>query len=271
VDEVNDMKRMVLMGLMVLLAMGAAACGADNTDSWTTIEERGYFVVGLDDTFAPMGFRNEQDELVGFDVDLAKEVASRLGLEVRFQPIDWDAKVLELDAKNIDVIWNGLTITEPRKLEMLFSQPYLANRQVVIVRGSSNIATLSDLSGKKVGVQIASAAEEAVSASAASTTFAQLVKYDNYATALFELRQGLVDAIVIDEIMGRYLIAQIEDDLDVLLEDFGAEEYGIGFRLGDETFRDRVQEALREMFEDGTTAEIAQAWFGADVFLDPNA
>jgi polar amino acid transport system substrate-binding protein len=259
------------MALLVFLAFGAAACGAGTTDSWTTIEDRGYFVVGLDDTFAPMGFRNESDELVGFDVDLAKEVATRLGLEVRFQPIDWDAKVLELDAKNIDMIWNGLTITEPRKLEMLFSEPYLANRQIVIVRGSSGIATIADLAGKKVGVQISSAAEEAVAANAAASTFQELVKYDNYTTALLELRQGLVDAIVIDEIMGRYMIAQIEDDLVVLADDFGAEEYGIGFRLGDSTFRDRVQEALRAMFEDGTTAEISEAWFGTDVFLNPGA
>jgi polar amino acid transport system substrate-binding protein len=269
--EVKKMKRMILLGFLAILAFGAAACGLDSADSWASIEDRGYFVVGLDDTFAPMGFRNPNSELVGFDVDLAKEVALRLGLEVRFQPIDWDAKVLELNAKNIDVIWNGLTITEPRRSEMLFSLPYLANRQIVIVRGLSGISTLADLSGKKVGVQISSAAEEAVVANTVSSSFAQLVKYDNYTTALLELRQGLVDAIVIDEIMGRYMISQIEDNLWVLTEDFGAEEYGIGFRLGDQTFRDRVQEVLREMFEDGTTAAISQAWFGEDVFLNPNA
>lgn len=269
--EVNEMKRMMLLGIMAFLALTVAACDQTTAESWATIEDRGYFVVGLDDTFAPMGFRNQDNELVGFDVDLAKEVALRLGLEVRFQPIDWDAKVLELNAKNIDVIWNGLTITEPRRLEMLFSEPYLANRQVVIVRGSSALSSLADLAGKNVGVQISSAAEEAVTANAVSSSFAQLVKYDNYTTALLELRQGLVDAIVIDEIMGRYMISQIEDNLVVLSEDFGAEEYGIGFRLGDQTFRDRIQEALREMFEDGTTAAISEAWFGEDVFLNPNA
>lgn len=269
--EVTKMKRIWMLAMMVLLGISVAACGQNAAESWDTIEERGYFVVGLDDTFAPMGFRDDSDELVGFDVDLAKEVGLRLGLEVRFQPIDWDAKVLELNAKNIDVIWNGLTITEPRRLEMLFSAPYLANRQIVIVNGNSGIASLADLAGKTVGVQISSAAEEAVTANSVSSTFEELLQYDSYATALLELRQGLVDAIVIDEIMGRYMIAQTTDNLLVLEEDFGAEEYGIGFRLGDAEFQAKIQEALQEMFEDGTTSAISEEWFGEDLFLDPAA
>jgi polar amino acid transport system substrate-binding protein len=242
-------------------------CSTSTEDAYVLIESRGYFVVGLDDTFAPMGFRNDDDELVGFDIDLAREVALRLGLEVRFQPIDWDAKILELDAGNIDVIWNGLTITPARMEEIAFSNPYLANRQIVIVRAESGIDTLEDLSGAKVGVQVASAAEEAVLASASASGFDELLRYDDYATARLELDAGLIDAIVIDEVMGRYMIAAVTNDYRVLTEDFGSEEYGIGFRKSDVTFVTKVNEALEALAADGTAASIAVRWFGADVFL----
>jgi len=156
----EKMKKLLLIGIAILGVFGLAACGNnDMPQSLKDIEDRGYMIVGLDDTFAPMGFRDNSGNLVGFDVDLAKEVGMRLGVEVRFQPIDWDAKVLELNAGTIDMIWNGLTITASRLEEMAFSNAYLANTQMIMVKAGSDIVSMSNLSGQKLGVQISSAAE----------------------------------------------------------------------------------------------------------------
>ena len=153
------MKKLLVFSVMVLSLLGVIGCNQGVINSWDKLEDRGYMIVGLDDTFAPMGFRDSSGNLVGFDVDLAKEVGIRLGVEVRFQPIDWDAKVLELNSGTIDMIWNGLTITESRLEEMLFSIPYIANTQMIMVASDSSINLISDLSDKKLGVQISSAAE----------------------------------------------------------------------------------------------------------------
>lgn len=263
------MKKLALFLLSAASVTLFAGCDTnDIPNTWDAIEERGYFIVGLDDTFAPMGFRDEDGNLVGFDVDLAQEVSERLGVEVRFQPIDWDAKVLELNSGTIDMIWNGLTITESRLDEMAFSNAYLANTQMIIVRGDSQIDTIADLSGLSVGVQTSSAAEEAVQANAIVTSLGELLSYDSYNQALLELQNGTIDAVVIDEIMGRYIIAQAEDGVyAVASENFGEEEYGVGFRLEATAIRDAINEALQDMIDDGTATAISTAWFGEDIFL----
>lgn len=261
------MKKVLLLTMTLVLGFALFGCNNNDASSWDVIQEQGYFTVGLDDTFAPMGFRDENGNVVGFDVDLAKEVASRLGVDVVFQPIDWDSKVLELNAKTIDMIWNGLTITDSRLLEMSFSTPYLANRQIIIVQSGSSISTIADLTGLKVGVQISSASEEAVNANAIVSSLGELVQYDTYTQALLDLKNGVIDAVVIDEIMGRYMLTQVEDTYAVATEDFGAEEYGIGFRLEDTDLRNLFNQTLAEMIADGTAAEISIKWFGEDIFL----
>lgn len=262
------MKKILLALLTVTLSFAVFGCDKEEKSSLETIKERGYFIVGLDDTFAPMGFRDNEGNLVGFDVDLAKEVATRLGYEVRFQPIEWDSKVLELNSKTIDMIWNGLTITDSRLLEMTFSNPYLANKQIIIVKGDSTIDAISDLSGLKVGVQIASASEEAVNASVIVSSLDELVQYDTYTQALLDLKNGVINAVVIDEIMGRYMLTQTTDTYKIVSEDFGEEEYGIGFRLGDTELRDLLNQTLQAMIDDGTAAEISIRFFGENIFLD---
>lgn len=261
------MKKIITIFMLTIGALILNACGSDLPNTWSAIEERGYFIVGLDDAFAPMGFRDNDGNLVGFDVDLAKEVASRLGIEVRFQPIDWDSKVLELNAGTIDMIWNGLTITDDRLEEMSFSNPYLENTQMIMVKSGSTIDTLADLASKTVGVQISSAAQDAVEASFVYDTLGSVVKFDNYTTALLELQNGTVDAVVIDEIMGRYIISQNEGLYQVASENFGEETYGIGFRLEATDLRDKFNEVLADMVADGTAAQISEAWFSEDIFL----
>jgi polar amino acid transport system substrate-binding protein len=263
------MKKITLILFSVVTVLLLSACSTEGIpNTWDQIEERGYFIVGLDDTFAPMGFRDDSGELVGFDVDLAKEVSQRLGVEVRFQPIDWDAKVLELNSGTIDMIWNGLTITESRLEEMAFSNAYIANTQLVIVAAGSGIDLITDLTGLSVGVQTSSAAEEAVLANAISSELGELLTYDSYNQALLELENGVIDAVVIDEIMGRYIISQADEGIfEVASENFAEEEYGVGFRLESTDIRDQINQVLLDMINDGTASEISVTWFGEDIFL----
>jgi polar amino acid transport system substrate-binding protein len=261
------MKKILIFVLVSIISISLTGCQDKTLNTWEEIEDRGYFIVGLDDTFAPMGFRNTEGELVGFDVDLAKEVSSRLGVEVRFQPIDWDAKVLELNSGTIDMIWNGLTITESRLLEMSFSNAYIKNTQMILTLKDSGINLINDLVSKKVGVQISSASEEAVLANQVSDDFTELVKYDTFNLALLDLQNGLIDAVVIDEIMGRYIISQSDDIYQVATENFGEEEYGVGFRLDSTDIRDKINSVLAEMIADGTASTISTTWFNEDIFL----
>ena len=261
------MKKILLLIVTVLGVMTLASCGKEVIQTWEDIENRGYLVVGLDDTFAPMGFRDDQGELTGFDVELAKEVAKRLDIEVRFQPIDWDAKVLELNSGTIDMIWNGLTITESRIEEMVFSNPYLENTQMVMIKKDANITNIADLAGLKVGVQITSASEDSVVASNIYDDLDELVKFDTFNSALLELQNHTIDAVVIDEIMGRYIMSLNPDVYDVLEDNFGEEEYGIGFRLESSDIRNKINEVLEDMIADGKASEISIKWFNEDIFL----
>lgn len=298
------MKKLLIAILAVMLTLGFAACAApastDDTPaseapsateapseepsepsevateeptedlSWQAIEDKGSFILGFDETFAPMGFKDESGEHVGFDIELAQEVASRLGLELKLQPVDWESKELELANGNIDVIWNGLTITDARKEDMLFSNPYMNNRQIVIVAADSGITSIADLAGKSVAAQTESSAMKAIEAQPeVMDTFGELIESPDYVEALMELKQGSVDAVVIDEIMGRYYIAEGDDPAfyAVLEDNFGEEQYGIAFRLGEQAFRDKVQETFNAIIADGKGTEISQKWFNENILI----
>lgn len=223
-------------------------------------------VVGLDDHFPPMGFRDEKNEIVGFDIDLAKEAAKRLGVQVTFKPIDWSAKEAELSGKRIDVLWNGLTITEERKANILFTKPYLENRQIVVVTEKSPIKTKAELKGKVVGVQDGSSAVDAVQKDEkAAKAIKELKKFADNVTALMDLSAGRLDAIVVDEVVGRYYIAKKAGEYRVLDEHFGTEDYGIGTRKDDTDLMNKIQKAMDDMKADGTAATISTKWFGKDI------
>nr|WP_180322445.1 amino acid ABC transporter substrate-binding protein [Defluviitalea raffinosedens] len=257
---------------IMILSLFSTGCGkkaASKEDhSLEEVKQKGVLVVGLDDTFAPMGFRDESGEIVGFDIDLAKEVAKRMGVEIELKTIDWNAKMMELNGKNIDVIWNGLSITEDRKKEILFSDVYLNNRQIIIVKNDSDIQTKADLADKVIGLQTASSAETAVNA---DTEVAEKVKgisdYPTNTTVLLELEAGRVDAAVMDEVVGKYYISKKPGQFRVLEDDFGRESYGIGFRLGDQSLADEVNRIMKELKDDGTAAEISKKWFGEDIVV----
>lgn len=244
---------------------GGAQQSADT--SFQDIKDKGYFTMGLDDAFPPMGFREEgTNNIVGFDIDLAKEAAKRMGVEVKFQAVIWDTVVDELNNGNIDVIWNGLTITPDRQKKIDFTKPYVSDRQIIVVQKGSAIANKAGLAGKKVGIQAASSAIEAVEKDeVTAASIKELVQFDNNSDALLDLKSGRLDAVVVDEVVGRYYLAKHADAYQVLEENFGSEDFGIGVRKTDKAFLAELQKALDAMKADGTSAEISKKWFGEDI------
>ncbi|VEU82323.1 amino acid ABC transporter substrate-binding protein [Acholeplasma hippikon] len=259
------MKKIIFL-TSIMLILFTVACAKKEGTVYETAVSRGNLVIGLDATFAPMGFKEENGEIVGFDIDLAKAVGEYLKLEVISQPINWDTKEFELKSKQIDMIWNGLTITESRKENMLFSKSYMNNSQIVITNRES-VKTVNDLKNLKVGIQTNSSAEFAVKDSNIANDI-QLLKFDDYATALYELQNNLIDAIVVDDIVGRYMLTVKNiTNLFILDEDFGSEEYGIGFNLGEIKLKEKIDEALTYLLESGVAAEISNKWFGNNLFI----
>lgn len=243
-------------------------CGNKSKEdtSLKDIKDKGEFVVGLDDSFPPMGFKNDKGEIVGFDIDLAKEVAKKMGVKVIFKPVQWDGVVLSLNNKDIDVIWNGLTITEKRKEQINFSKPYVENKQIIVVNNDSNIKSKKDLNKKTVAIQLGSSSEVALDSDKDFVeSLKELKKYSNNTEALMDLQAKRVDAVVVDEVVGRYYISKKPNVFKVLDEDFGGESYGVGFRKTDNSFRQAVDKALDEVIKDGTADKISEKWFGKGI------
>ena len=286
------MKKFLSMLLATTLVLGFSGCssssasssasgsGTDNSNNTSgeasaeTSElalvgsnNEGKFIVGLDDEFPPMGFRDDKNEITGFDIDLAKAAAEKLGCEVEFQPINWDTKEMELENGNIDFIWNGLSITPDREETMEFTKPYLKNKQVIVVKEDSEIETKEDLEGKKVGIQAGSSAVDAVEADEISTKFGSLNEYDTNILAFTDLDIERVDAVVADEIVVSYYLANNDNDFRIVENgDFGDEVYGVAAKKGNTELVASLQAALDAMSEDGTAAEISQKWFGEDIY-----
>lgn len=235
--------------------------------SWQEIKDQGYFTLGLDDAFPPMGFHDEKtNEIVGFDIDLAKEAAKRMGVEVKFQPVIWDTVIEELNNGNIDVIWNGLSVTPARQKQIAFTNAYIADKQIIVVKKGSTLADKKALAGKKVGIQAASSAIDAVEKDAVTfKSLGELVQFDNNVDALLDLKSGRIDAVVVDEVVGRYYLAKHPDDYTVLKDNFGAEDFGVGLRKTDKTFLAELQKTLDAMKADGTSAKISEKWFGENI------
>ncbi|MCX7771795.1 MAG: amino acid ABC transporter substrate-binding protein [Clostridia bacterium] len=257
------MKRFLALLLVAVLVLGLVACSSASKNTGTVVA--GTLTVGFDQNFPPMGFVGEDGKFTGFDLDLAAEVAHRLKLELKLQPIAWDSKDMELKSKNIDCIWNGFTING-RENDYTWTKPYMANNQVFVVKSDSGIKTLADLKGKIVTVQTDSSAEAALKDKAdLVNSFGQYIKADNYNTALMDLGSGAVDAVAMDEIVARYQIDQRGDKFTVLDESLAAEEYGVGFLKGNTQLRDMIQATLEAMAKDGTLAKISEKWFGKDI------
>lgn len=223
-------------------------------------------IVGLDDAFAPMGFKNEKGELVGFDIDLSREVAKKLGIEIEYKSINWDSKILELNAGNIDLIWSGLTITPERAEQTSMSKPYLSNNQIVITRVDENIKTIKDLDGKIVGSQNQSSGEEIILKNKFNKNFKDFKSYAQFDQAFMDLDSGRLDAIVVDETFAKYIknIKEKQKGKElyyILDENLGKENMGIAAKKGNVKLIEAIDKIIEEFKNDGTYKKIYDKWF----------
>ncbi|MBR6712636.1 MAG: amino acid ABC transporter substrate-binding protein [Selenomonadaceae bacterium] len=257
------MRKIFIMAMLLMMTLTGCGGDSDLTDKSGTIK------IGLDDEYAPMGFRDEKGELIGFDIDLAKEAARRLGVKAEFVPIDWDKKEEAITSGRVDMLWNGCDITDERKEYMIFSKPYMNNRQILIVKrgNTQNIHSVSDLEGKVVGTQAGSNSVDYVEQHKdLKESFEAFKTYRNYREAFHDLDKDLVDVLIADEIVSRYAMLKRAGKFEIIEVTVGsATEIGIGFRKDNIELRDKVQKVFDEMVKDGTARKISEQWFQADL------
>ena len=267
------MKRKILALVLVCVIAGTmgllTGCGAgESKTDWEYIKDKGTLVIGLDDTFAPMGFRDKDNKLVGFDIDLARAVGKELGVKVKFKPIEWKAKEAELKSKNIDCIWNGMSATPDRQKSMSLSKKYLENKILVMsLNPSLNIKIADELKNYKIGTQAGSAALEAIQKNSKYDEFKDNIsEYDTYDQAILDMKAGRIDAVAIDQVYAIYNNAN-KDRLYQSDFNFGADYYAVGFRKEDKETTKKFNEALKKVIDNGQAEEISQKWFGTNMVV----
>ena len=254
------MKKIIVLALSLLMCLSLCACGG-KTGKQT-------LVVGFDPEFPPFGFVNENGEYDGFDLALAKELCVRLGWDFKAVAINWDSKDNELATGSISCIWNGFTCTG-RENEYTWSDAYVDNSIVVVVKADSGIQSLADLAGKTVMVQSASSGADALNGNTAlKDTLKQVVELGDYNLGFMELKQGSVDAIVVDQGVAAYQIANNEGDYIILDEAVSTEQYAVGFLKGNTELRDQVNAELLKMAQDGTMEKIGEAYVQDGLVLE---
>ncbi|MDR1612118.1 MAG: amino acid ABC transporter substrate-binding protein [Planctomycetota bacterium] len=263
------MNRKHALTAVALLAFAVSAVAGELAGLATP----GKFVVGLDDTFAPMGFRDPAGNLVGFDIDLARAVGGELGVEIVFQPIDWSAKEMELAARNIDCIWNGMSRTPEREANMTLSQDYLNNRMVIMTSPDVNITSMEQLAAYKVGTQAGSSGLIMVEKHPIYPKIAaNLLEYATYDECILDMQAGRIQAMVVDEVLGQYKNNNLSAKLNVASVDFGNDFYAIGFRrdrdnAANEELCVAVENAIKNIVASGKGEQISKKWFGANLLL----
>ena len=265
-----------LVGVLALAGCGSSASttsGSADTGSAETTEDTSADIttltVGFDQSYPPYGFVGDDGEYTGFDIELAQEVAARNGWDLELEPIDWDAKDSLLNSGAITCIWNGFTL-EGRENDYTFSDAYMLNGQVIVVKSDSGISSLSDLAGKTVITQVDSAAEEVLEGDQAdlTATFASLETISDYNTAFMQLESGAVDAVACDLSIAQYQLAAKPDVYTQLDESLSEEHYAVGFKKGDKALAEKVTETLKEMDEDGFVKELCEKYADYGISYD---
>ena len=269
----------------LVLALGLAACGGQQASSSAagsaagsaatasgkdaSASATGTLVVGFDKAYPPYGFVGDDGEFTGFDLDLAKAVADKLGWKVKYEAIDWDAKDTLLNSGAINCIWNGFTI-EGREGQYTFSEPYMLNEQVVVVKKGSGISSFKDLAGKNVLTQADSAAQDVLEGDQKdlAATFQALETRPDYNTAFTELQSGATDAVACDLSIAQYQISANPDKYEQLKEPLSKEHYGVGFKKGDTATADKVNGALKELYQDGTVQKLCEKYASYGLSFD---
>ena len=257
--------------LVTITAAMLAACGngASQESERNTTTESGLkdsYVIGIDDTFAPMSFKNSNGDIVGFDVELAEKTGEILGVEFTFQPIDWVLKETELNAGNIDLIWNGYSITDERKEKVSFSNPYLNNKQIIVTLADSKINKKEDLEDAVVSTQQSSSTLDALNSDETGIVEkfdgGEPVLYPTFIDVFNDLDSGRSHAIVVDEVLGRYIMKEKgNENYKVLDDNFGEEEYGVGMRQEDTELQEGINKALSELKDSDAYDDIYNNWF----------
>lgn len=253
------MKKLLMMIMSLAMVMMLAGCGGDSQKK---------LVIGLDDNFAPMGFRNDKNEIVGFDIDLAREACKRLNMEVEFKPIDWGAKEAEMKSKRIDAIWNCFTVNEEREKAYGLSDAYIVNAQLIVVPVGSDIKTKADMFGKVVAVQDDSTGDYLMNNEENKALKASLKdyrKYPDFAAAYMDLDNKRVDVMIVDAVLARYYDQKNPGKYTILDENMGDEVVAVAFRKEDNDLREKFNKTLAEMKKDGTCKKISEKWMGADI------
>lgn len=268
------MKKKFWLGtVMLLCTVLLSGCGisigkrANHVDNWNRIEKRGYVIVGLDDTFVPMGFREKSGKLVGYDIDLARAVFKLYGIKVSFQSIDWNMNATELNNGTIDLIWNGYSKTPQREKKVAFSDTYLLNDQELVTMRKSNIKSFADMKGKVVGAQTGSSGANDI------TEFPKLLKnkisgqpvlYDSFTNAFIDLKANRIQGLIIDSTYAGYYVNHESDPkaYRIVRGSFPKEAFGVGMRKSDKTMRRKINRGLKILAKNGTLEKINHKWFG---------
>lgn len=262
-------EKVMAIGLAAVSMMAfISGCGSDTKTNNGELPKK--VVIGLDDSFPPMGFKDEKGEIVGFDIDMAKEAAKRAGMDVEFKAIDWSSKEAELKSKKIDALWNGLTITPDREKNIAFSNPYMKDKQYIIVRNDDDsVKAKADLAGKVIGVQQASTGEQALKDDPSGKTVKDIKSYADFVSAFMDLGIGRVDAVIADGVVARYLMTKEPGKYKIVEgTDYGVDDFAVGFRKEDTALREKINGILAEMKKDGTADKFAEKWLGSGADLD---
>lgn len=269
-------KLLITLLISVLIISGCASGGKDKPkkDNWEDFQKDKKVVIGFDNTFVPMGFQDKSGKNVGFDIDLANSVFGKYGIKVEWQAINWDLKETELKNGNIDLIWNGYSKTKERESVVQFTNQYMINEQVVVVKKSKKIKTISELKDKVLGAQNGSSGYDTFNEK--PEILKNIVKnndatqYESFNEALIDLENDRIDALLIDKVYANYYLKQQNklQDFDILNAGFDSEAFAVGARKADVTLVNKVNEAFNKLYEEGKFQEISNKWFGEDVATD---
>lgn len=254
--------------ITTLILAGLFICG--KTEKIRQNKETKTIVVGLDDAFPPIGFRTKTGELTGFDVELAQEAIRRMGYKAIFKPVVWDSVILSLNKKDIDVIWNGMTITDKRKKEIIFSDPYLKGENVFIVPDSTKTIKKNDLAGKVIGLQSGSEQEETISLDPFKNSFKEIRTYDTIQAAFLDMKTGRIDAVFADNFAGLYTANQVLKNapkVRAISGGYSTTYSGVGMRMTDTKLQRELNRVLVQMKTDKRINALAKKWFGSDELI----
>ena len=263
---------LTLVGMAVMSLAGCTQLASNPTvDNWDKYQQQKSITVGFDNTFVPMGFEEKNGNYAGFDIELAKYVSKKLGITVHFQPIDWDMKETELQNGTIDAIWNGYSATDERREKVAFTIPYMQNTQILVVKKTSGIHSVEDMTGKVLGAQNGSSGmldfEEHPEVLKNRVKGGDADQYQSVNEAIIDLKNGRIDALLIDRVYADYYLTTegIADEYDTIPSGFESESFAVGVRPAEKKLLEALNKAFKELYQEGIFQQISEKWFGEDV------